>query len=424
LNDRPSGGERVILVHIEFPAGDMAEDLEEFQELAKSAGAEIVDVIVSKRRAPEAKYFVGSGKAEEIRDAVQAHKAQLVIFNHNLSPAQERNLEELLNCRVVDRTGLILDIFAKRARSAEGNLQVELAVLKHQSTRLVRGWTHLERQRGGIGVRGGPGETQLEVDRRLIRAKIKLITERLTKIRKQREQGRRSRRKAIVPTVALVGYTNAGKSTLFNRLTGASVYVADQLFATLDPTLRRIDFPELGPVILADTVGFIRHLPHDLVQAFHATLEEVIEADLLLHVVDAHDENRELHIEQVNYVLETIHAQHVPRLLVYNKIDLNENTAPKVDRDEAGHIRRVFISAFKDLGMPDLFAAVGEMLGKDMVNGEVVLSPHQAKLRADLYSRQAVVSETTDDEGYAHIVVRLPKSELEKLLCGQKKSDS
>jgi GTP-binding protein HflX len=415
LNDRPSGGERVLLIHINFPAGDMAEDLDEFKELAKSAGAQILDVISGTRRVPDSKYFVGSGKAEEIRDAVQTHKAQLVIFNHNLTPAQERNLEQLVNCRVLDRTGLILDIFAQRARSFEGILQVELAVLKHQSTRLVRGWTHLERQRGGIGLRGGPGETQLEVDRRLIRARIKLITERLAKIRKQREQGRRSRRKAVVPTVALVGYTNAGKSTLFNRLTGATVYVANQLFATLDPTLRRIDFPELGSIILADTVGFIRHLPHDLVEAFHGTLEEVSEADLLIHVVDSSDEDRDIHIEQVNQVLETINAQHVPRLLVYNKIDLSENISPKIDRDDLGQVRRVLISAFKDLGIPELITAIGELLGKDLIEGDIVLLPKQAKLRADLYSREAVLSEKIDDEGNSHLRVRLPKTELDKL---------
>lgn len=414
MNDRPSGGERVILVHVNFPAGKMEEDLDEFKELALSAGAEIVDLIMGTRRVPDSKYFVGSGKAEEIRDAVLANKVQLVIFNHVLTPAQERNLERLVNCRVLDRTGLILDIFAQRARSFEGKLQVELALLKHLSTRLVRGWTHLERQRGGIGLRG-PGETQLEADRRLIRNRIKVIDARLVKIRKQREQGRRARRKAIVPTVALVGYTNAGKSTLFNRMTGSSVFVANQLFATLDPTLRRIDFPKLGPIILADTVGFIRHLPHDLVEAFHATLEEVSEADLLLHVVDANDEDRDLHNEQVNQVLETIHAEDVPRLLVYNKIDLIPDLEPKIDRDEVGQIKRVLISAYKGIGVETLAMAIGEMLGKNMAEREVVLSPEQAKLRATLYSREAVLSEKIDDEGNYHLVIRMPRVELEKL---------
>lgn len=414
MNERPSGGERVVLVHVNFPAGNMEEDLEEFKELAISAGAEIVAVVTGTRRAPESKYFVGSGKAEEIRDTVLAHKAALVIFNHILSPAQERNLERLVNCRVLDRTGLILDIFAQRARSFEGKLQVELAQLKHLSTRLVRGWTHLERQRGGIGLRG-PGETQLEVDRRLIRNKIKFITSRLDKIRKQREQGRRARRRAIVPTVALVGYTNAGKSTLFNQLTGASVYVANQLFATLDPTLRRIDFPELGAIILADTVGFIRHLPHDLVKAFHATLEEVSEADLLLHVIDASDEDRDNHIEQVNAVLESINAQDVPRIYVYNKIDLNPHLKPKVDRDDQGKLTRVYISARKSLGFEELAIAIGEMLNKEMLVREVVLSPAQSKLRAMLYAREAVQAEQIDAEGNYHLIIRLPRVELEQL---------
>lgn len=412
MNDRPSGGERVVLVHMNFPAGNMVEDLEEFKELAKSAGAQIVAIITGPRRVPESKYFVGSGKAEEIRDVVHANRGELVLFNHVLTAAQERNLERLAQCRVLDRTGLILDIFAQRARSFEGKLQVELALLNHLSTRLVRGWTHLERQRGGIGLRG-PGETQLEVDRRLIRNRTKVIAARLEKIRKQREQGRRARRKAIVPTVALVGYTNAGKSTLFNRLTGSSVYVANQLFATLDPTLRRIDFPEMGPVILADTVGFIRHLPHDLVDAFHGTLEEVSEADLLLHVVDAHDENKNIHIEQVNQVLETIHAETVPSILVYNKIDLDPILQPKIDRDDVGHIRRVFISAAKGLGVAELAVAIAEMLGKDMVESELVLSPRQAKTRADLYARDAVLAEKIDEEGNCHLHVRMPRTELE-----------
>lgn len=414
MNDRPSGGERVVLLHVNFPAGKMEEDLEEFKELAVSAGAEIVAIVTGTRRVPESKYFVGSGKAEEIRDSVLANQAHLVIFNHILTPAQERNLERLVNCRVLDRTGLILDIFAQRARSFEGKLQVELAQLRHLSTRLVRGWSHLERQRGGIGLRG-PGETQLETDRRLLRNKIKVITARLAKLRKQRELGRRARRKAIVPTVALVGYTNAGKSTLFNRLTGSDVYVANKLFATLDPTLRRIDFPGMGTVILADTVGFIRHLPHDLVEAFHATLEEVSEADLLLHVADIHDENRDLHNQQVELVLESIGAKDVPRVLVYNKIDLIQDLQPKIDRDENGQVVRVLISAYKGLGMTELVAAIGEKLGKDMAEREVTLSPKQAKLRADLYSRDAVIVEKIDDNGNYHLVIRLPRVELEKL---------
>ena len=407
--------ERVVLVHVNFPSGQMEENLAEFHELAVSAGANIIETISSTRRMPESKYFVGSGKAEEIRDIVAAKKIQLVIFNHPLSPAQERNLETLIKCRVLDRTGLILDIFAQRARSFEGKLQVELARLKHQSTRLVRGWTHLERQRGGIGLRGGPGETQLETDRRLIRNKIKQITLKLEQIRVQREQGRRARRKAVVPTVALVGYTNAGKSTLFNRLTGASVYVADQLFATLDPTLRRVDFPEYGPIIFADTVGFIRHLPHHLIEAFHATLEEVSEADLLLRVIDVNDEERETHSQQVDAVLETIHANEVPSISIYNKIDLKAGLAPKIERNEGAEIKRVFISAETGQGFPELTHAIGEMLGKNMISIEVVLQPDQAKLRAALYAREAVISEKIDEEGKSHLLIRLPQADYEKM---------
>ncbi len=332
----------------------MREDVNEFQELAQSAGARVLSLVTGTRQAPDPKYFVGTGKAEEIRQQVLAHQVKLVLIDHNLSPTQERNLERLLQCRVLDRTGLILDIFAQRARSFEGKLQVELAYLNHLSTRLVRGWTHLERQRGGIGLRGGPGETQLEVDRRLIRNRIKTIKKRLEKVRKQREQGRRARSKAIIPTIALVGYTNVGKSTLFNLLTGAEVYSANQLFATLDPTLRRVFIPEGGAVILADTVGFIRHLPHQLIEAFRATLEEVSKADLLLHVVDVHDLERSAHIAQVNQVLEEIGADEVPRILVYNKIDLCSEIEPHIEPAYQDHPPCAWISAEKEQGIEDL----------------------------------------------------------------------
>lgn len=411
--DRPKGGESAILVHVNFPSGRLEEDLDEFKELALSAGAQIAAIITCTRSAPDSKYFVGAGKAQEIQQTILACETDLVIFNHTLTPAQERNLEQLLKCRVVDRTGLILDIFAQRARSFEGKLQVELAQLTHLSSRLVRTWTHLERQRGGIGLRG-PGETQLETDRRLIRNKIKQIKARLAKLRKQRALGRRARRKAIVPTVALVGYTNAGKSTLFNRLTGASIYVADQLFATLDPTLRRTNFPEVGSIILADTVGFIRHLPHDLIEAFHATLEEVSEADLLLHVIDAHDEKRMEHISEVNHVLDSIHAEQVPRILVYNKIDLKASLSPKTEYDESGEIRRVFISAAKDMGIDGLIKAIAKALGRDLITREVFLTPAQSKLRAELYAQNFVQSECIDETGY-HLSIRLPRVEFERL---------
>jgi GTP-binding protein HflX len=412
LIDRPESGERAVLVHIDFPADGMQEDLMEFKELARSAGANSVAVVTGNKYAPEPKYFVGSGKAEEIRAACVAAEADVVLFNHSLSPAQERNLERLLKCRVLDRTGLILDIFAQRARSFEGKLQVELALLKHMSTRLVRGWTHLERQRGGIGNRG-PGETQLETDRRLIRKRLKFIADRLIKVREQREQGRRARRKASVPTVALVGYTNAGKSTLFNRLSGAEVYTANQLFATLDPTLRQVKIEELGQIILADTVGFIRHLPHDLVDAFRATLEEVCEADVLLHVVDMHDERMQANIDQVNDVLTSIGARGVAQIQVFNKIDLHPELKGAAVAVEGLH--RVWISAQTGLGLQELEKALVEVLGKDIIQRQLMLSPTDGRLRATLYQLAAVRSETIDEDGNYHLLIRLPKAEMEKL---------
>lgn len=409
--DRPKGGESAVLVHIDFPTDGMQEDLAEFEELTRSAGASCLQVITGARSIPDAKYFVGSGKAEEIRLAVAEHSAELVIFNHVLTPAQERNLERIVKCRVIDRTGLILDIFAQRARSFEGKLQVELAVLKHLSTRLVRGWTHLERQRGGIGLRG-PGETQLETDRRLIRARIKNITERLKKVRQQRAQGRRARKRAIIPTVALVGYTNAGKSTLFNRLCGAEVFAADQLFATLDPTLRRLQMKTFGAIILADTVGFIRHLPHDLIEAFRATLEEVSEADLLLHVVDVHDERMQDNIDQVNTVLDGIGAETIPQLLVFNKIDMYEDMTSVVDHEARS---KVWISAKTGLGLDQLEESISEALGENLVQKSIVLKPEEGRLRAKLYSLHAVISESIDPQGSSLLVISLPKLEWEKI---------
>ncbi|HHQ41098.1 MAG TPA: GTPase HflX, partial [Chromatiales bacterium] len=331
LYERPRRGERAVLVHIDFAAERDREGLEEFRGLVASAGASEVALVRARRREPDPRYLIGSGKVEEIAAAVEACGGEVVIFNHALSPSQERNLERRVRCRVLDRTTLILDIFAQRARSHEGKLQVELAQLRHLATRLVRGWTHLERQKGGIGLRG-PGETQLETDRRLIGERIKVLRRRLERVRRQRAQGRRARRRAAVPTVSLVGYTNAGKSTLFNRLTHAGVYAADQLFATLDPTVRRVALERAGDVVLADTVGFIRHLPHDLVAAFRSTLEETTEAALLVHVIDASDERHDEAAAEVREVLREIGAEQIPQLEVMNKID-RIGEAPRLERD-------------------------------------------------------------------------------------------
>lgn len=410
--ERPRSGERAVLVHVDFPGEREPEDLQEFSDLATSAGAAPVAVVTATRPSPDPKYFVGSGKAEEIRDAVAEHKAEVVLFNHSLSPSQERNLEKLFQCRVLDRTGLILDIFAQRARSFEGKLQVELAQLQHLSTRLVRGWSHLERQKGGIGLRG-PGETQLETDRRLLGARIKQLHRRLEKVQRQRAQGRRARTRAELPTVSLVGYTNAGKSTLFNTLTGAGVYAADQLFATLDPTLRRLELPEVGAVILADTVGFVRHLPHDLVAAFRATLEETRGADLLLHVVDASDPERSERIGQVDQVLQDVGAEGIPQLLVYNKLDRIDEP-PRLERDAAGRPVRVWVSALSGAGLDLLREALAELLKGPQARGWLCLPAAAGRLRADLFSSGAVRQERFDSAGRCWLEVALPRAELER----------
>ena len=412
--ERPASGERAVLVHLTIASEDEREDPREFEELVLSAGGDPVAFVVGSRDVPDSRTFIGSGKVQEVLDEVQLHEAELVIFNHALSPSQERNLEREFKCRVLDRTGLILDIFAQRARTHEGKLQVELAQLQHMSTRLVRGWTHLERQKGGIGLRG-PGETQLETDRRLLRVRIKSILARLEKVRRQRDQGRRSRRRAEVPTIALVGYTNAGKSTLFNRLTDAEVYAADQLFATLDPTLRRLELEEVGPVIMADTVGFIAHLPHKLVEAFKATLEETVSADLLLHVIDVAAGAREDNIYQVQAVLEEIGAQNIPQLQVFNKLDLLEQE-PRIDYDEHGVPERVWLSAATGAGCDLLLQAIAERVGADMVEEELHLQPQQGRLRAALYKMGAVAAEKYGDDGTAHLSVRLPRADWNRLM--------
>ena len=357
--DRPAGSDDAVLVSIDFGDADYQESLEELKQLAIGAGIRIRGVLESKRDKPDAKYYLGSGKAEELADMVKAMESRVVIFNHDLSPSQQRNLERLLECRVADRTGLILDIFAQRAKSHEGKLQVELAQLEHLSTRLVRGWTHLERQKGGIGVRGGPGETQLELDRRMLRIRVKQLREKLEKLKQQRGMQRRSRKRSQVMSVSLVGYTNAGKSTLFNRMTQSKVYAANQLFATLDTTSRKLYIPETGPIILSDTVGFIKHLPHALVEAFGATLEEAVQADLLLHIVDVASSNRDEQIAQVNKVLTEIGAQDVPQILVLNQIDRIGMEAG-LERDEYGRICKVRISAKNGDGLEFLQQALKE----------------------------------------------------------------
>lgn len=414
LFERPGGGENAVLVQISFNTARSEQDEREFIELARSAGAEIAGFISGSRQSPDPRYFIGEGKMQEVHNLLLAHDANLVIFDHSLSPAQERNLEKQLQCRVLDRTGLILDIFAQRARSHEGKLQVELAQLKHLSTRLVRGWTHLERQKGGIGLRG-PGETQLETDRRLIGERIKQINKRLEKVQNQREQGRQARRKAEIPTVSLIGYTNAGKSTLFNALTQAKVYAADQLFATLDPTLRRVQLPNQQEIILADTVGFIRHLPHDLVAAFRSTLQETIDADLLLHVIDSHDEQRELYREQVNKVITEIGAENVPQIEIMNKIDLGGQT-PHVETGNGVNPVRIYVSAQKSLGLDMILNHLGDYFAGQMFHGKLNIPPRHARLRAHLYADKAIQREQISEEGNFLLQVTIDQRRLNQYL--------
>lgn len=407
--DRPDSGERAILVHLTLQVNQ--EDLYELKELAKSAGAEPVHVVTGSRHRPDPKYFVGTGKLEEIKFEIAIHEADIVLVNHALSPSQERNLEQALEVRVVDRNGLILDIFALRAQTFEGKLQVELAQLKHLSTRLIRGWTHLERQKGGIGMRG-PGETQLETDRRLLNNRIKLIQRRLVKVDKQRSQGRSKRKKSEIPSVSLVGYTNAGKSTLFNRLTGADIYVANQLFATLDPTLRNCSLENGSDIVLADTVGFIRHLPHELVAAFRSTLQEASEADLLLHIIDANAEDRDDTIFQVNQVLEDIDADEIQQLQVFNKIDLLDNVKPHIDSDDTGKPINVWMSAVTGDGVELLFQALAEMFSSSKVKRKCYLQPNQGGIRASLFDYAKIIEEKVNDVGGWDISIEIDKKHL------------
>jgi GTP-binding protein HflX len=416
--ERPQSGERALLVHCHFAhAQEGNEDLDEFIALAESAGAAVVEVVDTKRDAPDPKYFIGTGKAEELEALVKAHDIELVLVNHALSPSQERNLEKLLNVRVCDRAGLILDIFASRARTFEGKLQVELAQLTHLSTRLVRGWTHLERQKGGIGLRG-PGETQLETDRRLLRERVKHLKARLEKVKQQRALSRKSRDRYAMFTVSLVGYTNAGKSTLFNKLSSDHVYVADQLFATLDPTSRRIELPGVGSVILVDTVGFIRHLPHSLIEAFNATLEETRSADLLLHVIDASDPLRLEKIEQVQYVLSEIGAQDLPTIEIYNKIDMLENPEAFQWLDDTGKTLRIGLSAVTGQGLDQLAEAISSHIREDIIHTQLLIPPKSGAVRSALFEQGAVESEIAQEDGSCLVTVTLRKAILRVILAG------
>ncbi len=415
--ERSKKGENALLVQPHDSRDDVLDLLSEFRELARSAGADVVATLTARVDAPNPRFYIGSGKAEMIKTMCDEHGADVVLVNHHLSPVQERNLEKLCARRVVDRTGLILDIFAQRARTHEGKLQVELAQLKHMSTRLIRGWTHLERQRGGaIGLRG-PGETQLETDRRLLAERVKILTRRLELAEKQRNTSRRARVRGQVPVVALVGYTNTGKSTLFNSLTGDKVLVADQLFATLDPTVRKLHGLQSGEVVIADTVGFVRDLPHDLVAAFRSTLTEARDADVLLHVIDAADPMRDERIEQVNQVLLEIEANEIPQILVFNKIDLIEQDA-KLDQIDRERVQRVWLSAIERKGLDLLRQAIDNELARERIQAEINLPPNAGKLHAQLAAAGAIVYENFDHNGW-HINIDTPRAVVESLFNGE-----
>ena len=412
--ERPATGERAILVCVGLGRAPEPDRIEEFGALARSAGAQVLDVLAPTRKSADPRFLIGSGKVEELRARVKALAADLVVIDGALSPSQERNLEKELQCRVLDRSGLILDIFAQRARTFEGKLQVELAQLQHMSTRLVRGWTHLERQRGGgIGLRG-PGETQLETDRRLIGKRIKTLNDRIEKVLQQRETTRQERKRQEVPTIALVGYTNAGKSTLFNRLTRSDAYAADQLFATLDPTVRRLHLAPGLETALADTVGFVRDLPHELVAAFRSTLQEAREADLLLHVIDASDPERNDRIAQVDEVLESIGARGVRQIAVYNKID-RTGEPPRSETGADGRIDRVWLSAHSGAGIDLLLQALHQALGADLCRCTLRLPPQAGRARARLFAAGAVISHKTLADGVVEAEISLRRQDLERI---------
>ena len=418
--ERPEAGERAVLVRLGLGAPVSEQEIAEFEALAVSAGAVPVATVTGSRKTPEPRYFVGSGKAEEIRAAAEAGEADVVLVDHPLSPSQERNLERLTGRRVLDRAGLILDIFAQRARSAEGKLEVELAQLRHLSTRLVRGWTHLERQKGGIGLRG-PGETQLETDRRLLGRRIRTLSERLESLARRRDTGRAVRKRIPVPSVALVGYTNAGKSTLFNALTGSDAYAADQLFATLDPTVRKLRLPHTPEIVLADTVGFVRDLPHELVAAFRSTLLEARDADLLLHVVDASDPERVEHMAQVEEVLDSIGAGSIPVLTVFNKTD-RLGVPPVVERGPEGTAARVWMSAATGAGIDLLKACLHERFGSLVQRFAVSLAPSEGRARARLYRDGLIRRDDPREQGGWILEVEASRPELEAL-CGSEGID-
>ena len=417
--DAVGQGERTVLVHIELNSTRHAPNsLDEFKQLALSSGLNIVDTITVKRNFTKAQFFIGTGKVDELTDIVSEHEIDLVIFSLELSPSQERNLEKALKCQVIDRTGLILDIFALRASSFEGKLQVELAQLRHLSTRLVRGWTHLERQKGGIGLRG-PGETQLETDKRLISIRIKNINKRLAKVHKQHDLGRKSRLKNELPMISLVGYTNAGKSTLFNRLTNANVYADDKLFATLDSTIRRVILPAAGEAVIADTVGFIRDLPHELVEAFKSTLEETRQANVLLHVVDASDANNRDKIEQVEGIIEQIDAQNIPSIIVMNKIDEIGDFSPRVDKDNDGNIYRVWLSAHSGEGIDLIYKALSQSLSGMMTCARIQLDVQSAFIRSEIHKVGFIEKEIMNEFGQWLLEINVTRHYLERLLVKQ-----
>ena len=411
--DREKIGEKATLVFFSKNGLKDSENLE-FSELVASAGADIVGHIYTQNRKPNARYFLGKGKLNELHTSIRESDSDLIIFNASLSPSQEKNIEKKLECRVLDRSGLILDIFAQRARSFEGKLQVELAQLRHISTRLIRGWTHLERQKGGIGLRG-PGETQLETDRRLINNRIRQLKFRLNQVDKRRGMNRQNRLKAGIPTVAIVGYTNAGKSTLFNKLTGAKEFVKDQLFATLDPVMRRLDLKEGGPIILSDTVGFIKELPHELVAAFKATLQEAKEADLILHVIDASDKNRLQRIRQVNNVLKQLDADKVPQIRVYNKIDKLEFKSNKI---RLGHqsLKSVWLSALTGEGLNSILNAISDFISKNVILGCIELTNKQGRQRAKLFEMGAVREENILKDGSWELLLKIKKQDIQRFL--------